>query len=155
MADDASEYQRLWGKPAPSLNHAIVQTRLAGAFVKAREFSILPELTLQFPDGTRLTPDIAVYPRLRMDWSRDRMPMTVMPRMAVIILCPSEGWQVVEEKRDLLFAHGVGSLWAIQPGIPAVAIFLPDASRPHVFSKGLALDPVTGLTADPETLFSP
>ena len=123
--------------------------------MKSREFSILPELTLEFPDGTRLTPDIVVYPVLKPDWSNDIIAMTIMPQMAVIIPCPSEGWQVVEEKRDLLFAHGVGSVWAVQPGMLAIAVFLPGAPRPQVFAAGEARDPVTGLTADLEAIFAP
>ncbi len=138
----------------PSYNHAFVQMRLAIAFSASVEFSVLPELTLELPDGQRLTPDISVYPKGRPDWRHDIVRMKVMPKLAVEIPSPSQGFQDIEDKLDLYFANGVESVWVVQPGMQAIAIYLPDALRPLVFTTGEARDPVTGLTARLEEIFA-
>ena len=153
-AVELSEYEKERGKPMPSLNHSVVQLRLGLAFSAGKEFSILPELTLELPDGQRLTPDISVYPQLTLDWRHDTVRMKAMPKLAVEIPSPSQGFQDIEDKLDLYFANGVESVWVVQPGMQAIAIYLPDAPRPLVFTTGEAKDPVTGLTARLEEIFA-
>lgn len=148
------DYEEERGKPMPSLNHAAVQSALIVAFAPSKEFSILSELTLELPDGARLTPDISVYPRLAKDWRHDVVRMKTMPKLAVEIPSPSQGFQEIADKLDLYFAHGVESVWVVQPGMQSVAIYLPNVVRPIVVTEGEAKDPVTGLTARLEDLFA-
>ena len=138
----------------PSLNHGIVQCALIGAFLVCKEYSIASELTLELPDGQRLTPDISIYPRLRLDWNHDKVRMTVMPRLVVEILSPGQGWQEIVDKLDLYFAHGVESAWLVQPGAKMIAIYQSTAIPPQVITTGEATDPVTGLTARLEEIFA-
>ena len=151
---EVSDYEKERGKPMPSLNHSMVELRLAVAFAAFTDFSVLPELTLELPEGQRLTPDISVYPRIPPDWRHDVIRMKVMPKLAVEIPSPTQGFQEIEDKLDLYFAHGVESVWVVQPGMQAIAIYLPNAPRPLVFTTGEAKDPVTGLTARLEEIFA-
>ncbi len=153
-AVELSDYEKERGKPMPSLNHGVIQSELIGAFLPFREFSVVSELTLELPDGSRLTPDISVYPRLRPDWYHDKVRMKTMPKLAVEIISPSQGFQEIGDKLDLYFAHGVESVWVVQPGMQAIAIYLPGTARPLVFTTGEARDPVTGLTARLEDIFA-
>ncbi len=138
----------------PSYNHGVVQSELIGAFLPCREFSVVSELTLELPDGTRLTPDISVYPRRKPDWNHDKIRMTVMPRLVVEIISPSQGWQEIVDKLDLYFSHGVESAWIVQPGVQLVAIYQSTAVPPQIVTTGEAKDPVTGLTARLEDIFA-
>ncbi len=151
---ELSDYEKERGKPMPSYNHAFVQWKIGLAFSASSQFSILPELTLELPNGQRLTPDISVYPKATPDWRHDTICMKIMPRLAVEIPSPSQGFQEIEEKLDLYFANGVESVWVVQLGMQAIAIYLPDAPRPMVFTTGEAKDPVTGLTARLEEIFA-
>ena len=138
----------------PSYNHAFVQSELIGAFLPSKEYSILSELTLELPDGQRLTPDISVYPRRRPDWNHDKTRMTVMPVLVIEILSPGQGWQDIVDKLDLYFAHGVESAWLVQPGANMIAIYQSTAVPPQVVTTGEARDPVTGLMARLEEIFA-
>ena len=100
-----------------SFNHAFVQLRISAAFMAFREFSILPELTLELPDGNRLTPDISVYPKMNPDWRHDVIRMKIMPKLAVEIPSPTQGFQEIADQLDLYFANGVESVWVVQPGM--------------------------------------
>ena len=152
---ELSDYEKERGKPRPSLNHAVVQLRLGLAFAASAEFSVLPEPTLELPDGGRLTPDLSVYSKLTLDWRHDVVRVKKMPQVAVEIPSSSQGFQEVADKLDLYFAHGVESVWVVQPGTQSVAIYLPDTSRPQVVTTGEVKDPITGLTARLEDLFAP
>lgn len=153
-AIEPSDYEKERGKPVPSLNHGVIQSELIGAFLRDRNFSIVGELSLELPDGTKLTPDICVYRRLKPDWGHDTIRMKAMPRSVVEIISPSQGFQVISDKLDLYFKYGVESAWIVQPGMQAIAIYLPGADRPQVFTTGEARDPVTGLTARLEDIFA-
>ena len=153
-AVELSDYERERGKPMPSLNHAFVQTAIIGSFLPSREFFVLSELTLELPDGSRLTPDISVCPKQTPDWRHDVIRMKIMPKLAVEIPSPTQGFQEIADKLDLYFAHGVESVWVVQPGMQTVAIYLPGVVRPLVVTEGEAKDPVTGLTARLEDIFA-
>ena len=139
----------------PSLNHSFVQYRLGLAFSVFPDFSVLPELTLGFPDRDPLTPDIAIYPRLKPDWRRDQARVRVMPRTIVEIVSPYQGVQDILDKLEIYFSHGVESAWVVQPGLKTIAIYRADGSEPDVFSdRSEARDPATGLTARVEEIFA-
>ncbi len=149
-----SDYEKERGKPLPSLNHGIVQCALIGAFLPFKEYSVASELTLELPDGQRLTPDISVYPRLQPDWNHDKIRMKLLPRLVVEIISPGQGWQEIVDKLDLYFAHGVESAWVVQPGAKMIAVYQSTAVPPQVITTGEARDPVTGLTARLEEIFA-
>ena len=152
---ELDEYAKNKGKWMPSYNHALVQSRLVGAFLPFADFAILSELTLELPDARRLTPDISVFPHRASDWRHDEIRVTAMPRMAVEIISPTQGLQEILDKLDLYFEYGVKSVWVVQPGMQAIVIYEPgEGSRPQVVTTGEARDPATGLTARLEEIFA-
>ena len=153
-AVEISDYEKERGKPIPSLHHSVVQLRLGIAFSAHKEFSILPELDLEMPSGQRLVPDISVYPKIALDWQHDVIRMKAVPKLVAEIPSPRQGFQDIADKFDLYFANGVESVWVVHPGMQTIAIYLPNAPRPLVFTTGEAKDPVTGLTARLEEIFA-
>ncbi len=151
---DLSDYELERNKPTPSFNHGVVQHRLGTALSSFSAFTLASELTLKFPDGEKLTPDLCAYPRRTIDWSRDIIGMTEMPRMVVEIVSPCQGFQDIMEKLDRFFAHGVESAWVIQPYSQSITIYLPGQSRPLNFFQGEVRDPATGMTVRVEDIFA-
>lgn len=152
---DLSDYELERNKPMPSLNHGVVQLRLGAALLPFKEFTAACELTLKFPDGEKLTPDLCAYPRRAIDWSHDIIRMSEMPRMVVEIVSPRQGHHDIMEKLDRYFAHGVESAWVVQPALKTIAIYRPDGSEPDVFSRrGEAHDTIIGLSVRLEDIFA-
>ncbi len=108
---------------------------------------------MEFPDGDRLTPDISIYPRRRRNWNHDDIRMTVMPKLVVEIISPTQSWQETVDKLERYFAHGVKSAWVVQPGPNLIAIYQSTAEPPIIITQGEAKDPVFGLTAHLEQIF--
>ena len=80
--------------------------------------------------------------------------MRIMPKLAVEIPSPTQGFQEIADKLDLYFANGVESVWVVQPGMQTVAIYLPGMGQPMVITEGEAKDPITGLAARLEDIFA-
>lgn len=147
-----SRYEEERGKPLPSRNHGRVQTNLIGEFGRQEQYSTYSELTLDVT-GVQYTPDISVYPHEAADFRHDETSRADMPLVAVEILSPSQSHQEVVEKAETYLRQGVKSCWIVSPPLRTVTVLLPDG-REEVFHRGVAKDPVTGLTADLIKVFS-
>ncbi len=148
-------YEEERGKPMPSLNHSLVQTNLILEFARQREYRVASELTLQLGSRSYI-PDLSVYRRdgsRGIDCRHDIIRMVEVPLVAVEIYSPTQGSQEVMDKVDVYFEHGIQSCWIVSTPIHNITILTPDGQR-HSFSTGVAKDPVCGLTADLETVFS-
>ena len=145
-------YEEERGKPMPSRNHGRVQTNLILEFGHQQQFSTYSELTL-FVAGTHYTPDISVYPREPADYRHDEASRADLPLVAIEIFSPSQSHQEVVEKAEVYLRNGVKSCWIVSPPLRTVTVLLPDG-REEVFHRGVARDPVTGLMADLEKVFS-
>jgi hypothetical protein len=74
-----SDYERERGKPRPSKLLSVVQTNLTGLFLQYRpRLRVLSELTLEL-DDRELTPDLAVFGELDVDFTQDELRMTEPP----------------------------------------------------------------------------
>lgn len=149
-----SDYERERGKPVPSLNHGVVQSRLIAAFSRyAKEYSIVSELSLEL-DGRPYVPDVSIYPALQMDWRHDHVKKTEPPLMAVEILSPTQPLDDLVRKADAYFEAGVKSCWIVQPVLEAIVVLLP-GQKPKVSTDGEVADPATGITVTIEEIFHP
>ncbi len=148
-------YEEERGKPMPSKNYAIIQSNLILEFSKQREFRTMPELKLELVPTVPKTPGLAIYPRQAMDLDlrQDEIAVSDPPLLAVEIVSPSQGMQEIMEKVKFYLAHGVQSVWVVMPPLRSVTIFLPDNSQ-QTHLAGVVRDPVTGLTADLDAVFS-
>ncbi len=145
-----SEYEAERGKPMPSRNHSLAQTNLIVALVRSGKHSILSELTLDLPK--ELTPDIAIYPKLPVDWRHDEIRMAQVPTAVVEILSPTQGTDELSKKADAYFEAGVRSCWIVAPMLQTISILQPDGTT-RTFSSGEVHDPATGITVTVEEVF--
>src|SRR5262245_3429476 len=146
-------YEEERGKPMPSSNHAWVQANLIVEFAKSREYRVHSELTLEI-GAQRFTPDISLYPRdLPVDLRHDIIRRPDPPLLVAEVFSPQQGTQEVMQKLDVYFAHGVKSCWVVAPPLHTISIYTADGGAKH-FNSGTATDPVLGITADVDAVFS-
>jgi Uma2 family endonuclease len=148
-----SEYELERGKPMPSFNHAVVQTRLITILSRiiSGDLLILSELTIELESGP-LTPDICIYPDQEVNWVHDKIRMSEPPLLVVEILSPKQYLSDLMEKMELYFAAGVKSGWLVQPSLRSIAVFTPDMDS-TVYTSGELTDPALGITINLDEIF--
>jgi hypothetical protein len=94
-----SQYELERGKPMPSKNHAIIQSRLIIAFAQLAgdRYTILSEITIDLPAGG-VVPDIALYPPTPYEAFNDEVEMTTPPLCAIEIISPSQAISSLSKK---------------------------------------------------------
>lgn len=145
-------YEEERGKPMPSFNHASIQSELIVAFASSRSFRVCSELTLDI-GGVSYTPDLSVYERQALDLRHDVIHTTTPPLLVVEIFSPRQGTQEVMDKVDAYFRFGVKSCWVVAPPLHTVRILTADGFE-GTYHTGTVKDPVTGLAAQLEEVFS-
>ncbi len=153
---ELGEYQQERGKPMPNVTHGSVQANLTGTFYAQlkEDYRLATETAFEFADATVLTPDIAVLAKRSLDWSREPARCRDLPVTVVEILSPSQGYRTAVAKKDAYFANGVQTLWEVNPALKLIAIHRTGNDDPQIILHGEAKDPVTGLTARLEEIFS-
>ncbi len=136
-----------------SVNHSKLIHRLSVALDRYEsEYDTLPELELELSTG-KCKPDIAIYPKLPIDWLNDVIFYTQAPLIAIEILSPKQALTELTDKAyKQYFPAGVQSVWLIIPVLQIVHILLPDKTK-QVFISGLLTDPATGIEIDINYLF--
>lgn len=145
-------YEEERGKPMPSNNHGIIQARLIVEFSKHREFDVISELSLKLGERP-VTPDISIYPRQPLDLLNDVLQRTDPPLLVVEIFSPTQATHAVLEKVGFYFAGGVKSVWLVAPPFHLLTVFAPDRQQ-QTHLSGVVRDPVIGVTADLDAVFS-
>ncbi|MFM9947548.1 MAG: Uma2 family endonuclease [Saprospiraceae bacterium] len=125
-----SDYELERGKPMPSKNHALIQSRLiiALALKYSDLYDFMSEATLEV-SGEQKIPDIAIYPKLVFDPLRDEISMKALPLCAIEILSPSQSLDELVNKTNDYFEAGVRSCWIVLPRLKTVYVF----STPEVY----------------------
>jgi len=143
-----SDYEIERGKPIPSRNHSLVQTRLGFLLMRDydAQFSIPSELELEFLPKNAV-PDLCIYPKMQVDFLEDDViRMTNAPLTAVEILSPRQVLEdVVAKARKQYFPNGVKSVWVILPSLKTVVIISPDL-KPTYFTEGKLFDPAINVS---------
>lgn len=148
-----SDYERERGKPLPSLNHSITQTRLILALSEYEpEYTIFSELTLDL-DGFCITPDLSVYPKMEIDFTQDQVRMTEPPLLAVEIESPTQSTQDLVDKARQMIEAGTQSCWIVQPSLQTITVLTGDL-KPKTFTEGTVDDPATDITVTLEEIFA-
>ncbi len=149
---ERSDYEQERGKPLPSRNHGYLQATITGAILEYRDqFTPFGELTLQLGD-LRVTPDVCVYPKMRLNFQEDEARMTEPPLLAVEIVSPTQSTQDVVDKINDMLDAGVESCWLVQPAMETVTIYTADA-KPHTVSSGTVEDPATDIAVEISAIF--
>jgi Uma2 family endonuclease len=147
-----SAYELERGKPMPSKNHALAQTRLILAMADyVEQYTILSEVTLEFDDQA-LTHDIAVFSKLEPDWVHDEIRVSEVPLLTIEILSPRPSMHDLIEKVDIYLDNGVQACWVVQPTLKSIAVFTRN-EEPVVFAGGEVLDPATQITVHLDSVF--
>ena len=112
-----SDYELERGKPMPSLLHAVVQSNLIILLnaTYGETYHVLPELTIITPDNKPLVPDIAIYPKFKIDWQNDVLRQEDSPLATVEILSPKQNLSDLNAKAQQYFDMGVSSCWIVLP----------------------------------------
>lgn len=147
-----TDYEQARDKPLPSRNHGFIQAVVTGELLRYRgEYTSFSELTLQL-DDLRVTPDLCVYPKMRMNFQEDEVRMTEPPLLAVEIESPTQSTQDVVDKINDMLEAGVESCWLVQPATETITIFTGD-EKPTTVSAGTLRDPATGIEVDVSDVF--
>lgn len=111
------------GKPVPSEIHGYIQGRLvARLYIYEDKYNILSELSLDLNDWGSV-PDIAIYPKRKMNFREDRIEVTTPPLCAIEILSPSQNLQELVDNASNYFQHGVKSCWLVIPSLENIYVF--------------------------------
>jgi Uma2 family endonuclease len=132
--DDGNRYELLEGTllvtPAPSMNHQIVATRLAGLLLDAvgNEAHVLAIGAIQRGNNTQLQPDILVLPG---SYARNTNWREVHGWwLAVEVISPSSRVYDREVKRAAYLALGVEEYWLVDPRTKSIEIWKPGEPTP-------------------------
>lgn len=149
---EVSDYEKERGKPMPSWNHSIIQSRLIRLLPLDDNWDCHSELTLRLGDRDG-TPDLSIYPHQKTDFTRDFVRATEPPTTVVEILSPTQGSVIVMERVDHYLAHGVKSAWVVEPVFGSILVCTADGQRVR-YSNGTVTDPATGLSVDLARIFA-
>ena len=147
-----SEYEHERGKPAPSKLHGFTQSVLIALLMQHRDrYTLFSGLTLEL-DGWQVTPDLSLYPKMSIDFTRDEIRMTEPPLLAVEIASPTQGVQELVDKIRRLLEAGVRSCWLVQPMLQAITVF-SGTMEPRTYGQGPVQDPALDLEIAVEDVF--
>ena len=111
-------------KPMPSLNHAIIQGNLIFELkLRYKErYSFPSELSLDLPECPTV-PDLAIYPKMKIDLQNDVVAMTEPPLCVVEIVSPTQAINELTAKARAYFKHGVKSCWIVIPPLGNIYVY--------------------------------
>lgn len=151
-----SDYELERGKPMPTLNHSIVQDNLTFAlkFHYRDQYSFLPEINLTMPERPDAVPDIAIYPKLQIDFLHDITSMLEMPLTSIEIVSPSQSDAEILAKFERHFKAGVQSCWLVMLSFQAISVY-SSFDKYRFFSENDTLtDSATGIELALSELFA-
>ena len=153
-AAELSDYEIERGKPMPSLNHGLIQGNAHFAFMlRYRDkFSFPTETSLEL-DGWPSTPDILIFPPIKINLRSDRIRVTEPPLGVVEILSPTQSLNDLVDKADRYIEKGVKSCWIIIPSLGGVAIYSEPGKYEFFNENDTAHDRVLGLEVPVGELF--
>lgn len=153
MVETLSDYEIERGKPMPSLNHSIIQANLIFElqFHYRQQYRIASEISLRL-EGWPSTPDIGIFPKMKVDFRRDKIQITEPPLGVIEIVSPSQSVQDQYNKAVQYFEAGVRSVWLIIPPIQAIVVYAsPDSYE--TFDAGMLTDKVLNISISVDKVF--
>lgn len=147
VIEHVSDYELERGKPMPTLNHAYLQKNLLVSldYRYRKTHTVLSELSLTMPERPDAVPDIAIYPKLQIDFLHDIISMVEMPLTVVEIISPSQSQDEIIAKFERYFKAGIQSCWLVMPSLQAVAVFSAIGKYQFFTEDKLLTDAVTGI----------
>jgi Uma2 family endonuclease len=155
---EKSQYELERGKPMPSKNHAVIQSRIQKLIDRKYpdKFEVLPELSLDInAEGREKVPDLAFYNAedIYFDAENDEIRFKEMPLGVVEIISPTQTLTELIIKSHTFFDAGVKSYWLVIPSLKTIYVF-SDKGEYEVYAKtGLLIDNQLGIEIDLGKLF--
>ena len=155
LIEQLSEYELERGKPMPTLNHSIVQGNLVFAMKLnyRQQFTFLPEINLTMPERPDTVPDIAIYPKLQIDFFNDITSMTEMPLTIIEIVSPSQSDAEIIAKFKRYFDAGIKSCWLVMPSFQAISVYSAFGKYRFFSDNETLTDPTTGIEVSLSEVF--
>ncbi|GAB4051167.1 Uma2 family endonuclease [Spirosoma litoris] len=147
VIEQVSDYERERGKPMPTLNHAYLQKNLLVSldYRYRKTYTILSELNITMPERPDTVPDIAIYPKLQIDFLHDVTSMTAMPLTVVEIVSPSQSDAEILTKFERYFNAGIQSCWLVMPSLQAIAVYSAIGKYQFFTDTTTLIDSATGI----------
>ncbi|MVM38720.1 Uma2 family endonuclease [Spirosoma sp. HMF3257] len=154
--EQVSAYELERGKPMPTLNHSYVQKNLLVSldYRYRKTLTVLSELNLSVPERPDAVPDIAIYPKLQIDFLHDVTSMTQMPLTAIEIVSPSQSDAEILAKFERYFNAGVQSCWLVMPSFQAISVYSAFGKYRFFSENDTLTDALTGIELSLSDIFS-
>ena len=154
--EEISDYERERGKPMPTLNHDYVQSNLLVELKNKyrKTHTILSELNITMPERPDTVPDIAIYPKLQIDFLHDITSMTEMPLTVIEIVSPSQSDAEILAKFERYFKAGIQSCWLVMPSLQAIAVYSAIGKYQFFADTTTLTDQITGIELAVGEVFS-
>lgn len=147
-----------------SLNHGIMQTRIASQLSRDERFTVIIELSLDaskidlssfgLKAKDELKPDICAYPNTVKRKRRDMVKMPEMPLLVIEIISPSQSIDSLLAKFDAYFELGVKSCWLVMPSLDIVDVYSqPDQHKSFDMDDTEIIDEVMDIHLPIQKLF--
>lgn len=152
---ELTPYEIERGKPMPSKNHGYVQ----GKFLfllnlhGEKDYTFFSELSLDLADWESV-PDIAIYPKMEIDFVHDEVSMKEPPTSVIEILSPSQSLQELVTKAEKYFTHGVKSCWLVLLSVRNVYVFSSPTEYEIFTHKDVLRDPALSIEIPLAEVFS-
>lgn len=153
---ELTPYEIERNKPMPSLNHSAIQTNLV-TFLNyhyRKQYTILSEIEIIMPEKPDAVPDIAIYPKIKLDFFEDKLAMTEMPLTAIEIGSPSQSDNFIVRKINRYFDAGVKSCWFVMPSFQAISVYSAKGKYQFFSAEMTLVDDVTGIQVPLAEIFS-
>jgi Uma2 family endonuclease len=122
---DVSAYEIERNKPMPSKNHGYLQGRILSEIDHnyRKQFTLISEVEIQMPERPNCVPDVAIYPKMEINFWDDELVMTEMPLVAIEIISPTQPDTDLIKKINRYFEAGVRSCWLVMPSFQAISVY--------------------------------
>ncbi|MBL7775462.1 MAG: Uma2 family endonuclease [Saprospiraceae bacterium] len=148
-------YETERGKPMPSKNHGYIQGQFLYQLKKVgqQKFTCFSELSLDLADWESV-PDIAIYPKMDIDFLHDETSMKEAPLAVIEILSPTQSLQELVSKAEKYFQHDVQSCWLVLLSLRNVYVFSSAENYRMFTHTELLSDPTLGIEIPLGEVFS-
>ncbi|MCB0533655.1 MAG: Uma2 family endonuclease [Lewinellaceae bacterium] len=139
----------------PSRNHGYIQGQFLFQlkFLAKNRFTCFSELSLDLANWESV-PDIAVYPKMEIDFLHDEISMKEPPLTVIEILSPTQSLQELVSKAEKYFEHGVKSCWLVLLSVRNVYVFSNPTEYVVFTHKEVLKDPVLSVEMPLGEVFS-
>ena len=153
---EMTAYESERGKPMPSLNHSYIQNNLITELNinYRKQFTFLPELTLEMPQRPNCVPDISIYHKMTVDFSHDLITFDKMPLTSIEIVSPTQSNDEILLKFERYFFAGVQSCWLVMPSLKAISVHSQIGQYIFFNNDNVLVDSVTGIQLNLAEIFN-